>query len=364
MTTGTLQPQAGSGASLDRLLAVRYARLFRRRLLILAGLAAALVCALLLDVATGPSTFPLSDVLRGLVDRDALPVAQAVILWDIRLPYALMAVAVGACLALAGAELQTILNNPLASPFTLGISQAAALGASVAIVLSAVATELPGGPVPYMMPLFAFATAFGAALLIHWLARAYGAGTGPIVLFGIALFFLCNALVSLLQFVENADVVQQIVFWIIGSLSRATWPKVTIVALAFAIAAPFAFRNAWAMTLLAAGEAQALSVGVPVGRLRLMALLRVSFLSAVAISFVGAIGFVGLVGPHMARLALGEDHRLFLPGAALCGAVLMSLASIASKLVVPGLIVPVGIVTALIGVPLFMALVLSRRRAL
>jgi iron complex transport system permease protein len=137
----------------------------------------------------------------------------------------------------------------------------------------------------------------------------------------------------------------------------------TVVALAFAIAAPFAFRNAWAMTLLAAGEAQALSVGVPVGRLRLMALLRVSFLSAVAISFVGAIGFVGLVGPHMARLALGEDHRLFLPGAALCGAVLMSLASSASKLVVPGLIVPVGIVTALIGVPLFMALVLSRRRA-
>lgn len=337
---------------------IGYAAIVRRRILFLTLVLAALLISFLSDIATGPSVFPLWDIVTGLFTPSSLGPAKSVILWDVRLPYALMAVLVGASLGLAGAEMQTVLNNPLASPFTLGLSEAAALGAGIAIVFS---FSFSGLDQTYVIPLMAFAFAFAASLLIQALARKYGANTDTIILFGIAILFVCRALISLVQYVADANAVQQIVFWTMGSLARATWDKIGIVAFVFGLCAPFAFKNAWAMTALRAGEDQARSFGISVERMRLVVLFRVTLLAAVAVSFVGSIGFIGLVGPHMARMALGEDHRFFLPGSALAGALVLSLASIASKAVIPGLILPVGIVTALVGIPLFMGLVLSQR---
>lgn len=345
----------GSAAALAR----QYGRFVAVRVALLLGLAAALGVSFLADVATGTSNLAAADILRGLLDSTTLTRSQAVILWDVRLPYAIMAVLVGAALGLAGAEMQTVLNNALASPFTLGVSAAAMLGASVVIVFGVLPAWLDQN---YGVALGAFAFAVGSTMLIQALSRLYGATVDTVVLFGIAMVFVLNALTALIQFVADADALQQVVFWNMGSLTRATWDKIAIVAVVLALCLPLSMTQVWAMTALRGGEDHARSFGIPVERLRLVVMLRVSLLAAVAVCFVGTIGFIGLVGPHIARLALGEDHRFYLPGAALAGALVLSLASIASKLIVPGVILPVGIVTSLVGIPLFMGLILSQRR--
>ncbi len=341
----------------DLPLAAGYGRIARRRAAILTGLAVALCLSVVADIVTGPSALSIAAVVGGLVDPASLGPGESVILWTVRLPYALMAVAVGASLGVAGAETQTALNNPLASPYTLGISWAAALGAVAAIVF-----RLDGVFGPAILPIAAFALAVAAGLAILGMSQLFGSRTETIILFGIALVFACTALISLLQFVADAETVQETVFWMMGSLGRATWEKVALVAVVFALVCPFTLRSAWAMTLLRGGEDQAASAGLAVHRLRLVAILRSSLLTAAAVAFVGTIGFVGLVGPHIARMLLGEDHRFLLPGAAITGALMLSLASIASKALLPGVILPVGIVTALVGVPVFVALIVARRR--
>ena len=153
---------------------------------------------------------------------------------------------------------------------------------------------------------------------------------------------------------------QNLVFWTMGSLSRSSWTTVAALGLAFAVALPLAMRQSWKLTALRLGEERAASFGVDVRRVRVTALARVSLLSALAVAFVGTIGFIGLIAPHIARRLVGEDHRFFLPGSALVGGVILSLASVASKNLAPGVIVPVGIVTSLIGIPFFVAVVLRR----
>ena len=318
-------------------LARGYKRLWWRRVILLLVMAAVLITSFIYDLSVGPmglSWWEVAQLASGWVEGDA---AQRVVVMELRLPYALMAVLVGASLGLAGAEMQTALNNPLASPFTLGIGAAATLGASLVIV---------------------FAAASCALLML--VGRALGTEVHTLVLFGIAMLFGLNALVGLVQFLADAEALQQIVFWTLGSLARASMERVGLLAGVLAVCLLFALRQAWAMTMLRTGEDQARSLGVPVGRLRASVLLRVSLLTGVATAFVGEVGFIGLVGPHIARLLLGEDHRFFLPGSALAGALLLSLASIASRGLLPGVVLPVGLVTALVGVPLFIGLILAR----
>ena len=338
-----------------------YRRLLWRRVWLVTGLAALLALSVLGDLASGASGMGLGRLLQGILDPATLSATDRVIIWNVRLPYSLMAVLVGSALALAGAEMQAILDNPLASPFTLGVSSAAALGASLAIAYPlGIAWLQPSMQVTLM----AFVFACLSVLLLQAMARLRGAGVESLVLFGIVLVFSCNALVSLLQLLATEDVLQQLVFWTLGSLARADWNKLAILALVLAVLLPFSLRAAPALTLLRMGEDRARSFGVDTRRLRLASLLRISLLSATAVAFVGTIGFIGLVGPHIARLLVGEDQRFLLPASALVGALLLSLSSIASKLILPGVIVPVGIVTALVGVPVFVVLVFRRGRKL
>lgn len=332
----------------------------RRRLALLFVLALALIASVALDVATGPSGMAVERLLQILRDPGSVPRVEAVIVWNVRLPYALMAVLVGAALALAGVEMQTVLDNPLASPFTLGVSSAAALGAALAIVLG---LALPGVPPAYVVAANAFVFALASVALLYLLALWRGFGVESLVLFGIALVFSFNALVALLQFVASQDTLQQLVFWTLGSLARASWDKLAILAAVLALCLPLAWRQSWAMTALTLGEDRARSFGVPVGRLRAAALLRISLLSGVAVAFVGTIGFVGLVAPHIARMLVGEDHRVLLPASALAGALILSMASVASKTLIDGVLVPVGIVTSLVGIPFFLAIVARTRKA-
>lgn len=347
---------AGQSASHEATLA-SYRQMMRKRVAIVLGLGVLGILAFAADISTGPSALPLRDIWAGLFAPEQLTGPQLTIIRDVRLPYALMAVLVGAALSLAGAEMQTILNNPLASPFTLGVSSAASFGAALAIVLG---LSLPFIPADWMIPLNAFICAFASVLLLEALARTRAAGVEGVVLFGIALVFTFNALVALLQFVASQEALSQLVFWTMGSLGRATWGNLGVLAAVLLVVLPFTMRAAHAMTALRLGEDRARSFGIDVQRLRFASLLRISALAATSVAFVGTIGFIGLVGPHIARLLLGEDHRFLLPASMLTGALIMSLASVASKLIVPGVLLPVGIVTSMIGVPVFLILILRR----
>ncbi|MFP1767601.1 FecCD family ABC transporter permease [Lonsdalea quercina] len=336
----------------------RYQHIVRHRMLIMAVLVIAIVASLLLDFVLGPSGLPLETLWQTLTDPAAADAGIRVIVWDIRLPYALMAVVVGLALGLAGAEMQTILNNPLASPFTLGVSSAAAFGAALAIVLG---IGIPGIPAQWFISANAFLFALLAALLLDAITRWTQVATSGVVLFGIALVFTFNALVSMLQFVANEDTLQGLVFWTMGSLARASWEKLGVLLLVLAVVMPLSMMNAWKLTALRLGEDRAISFGINVRRLRLATLLRISILSALSVAFVGPIGFIGLVAPHIARLIFGEDHRFYLPASALTGALVLSLASVVSKNLLPGVIIPVGIVTSLVGVPFFLSIILRHR---
>lgn len=337
---------------------IEYLSLLRKRNRTNAGLFLLAIIAVLFDFTAGASGLGVTELLQTVLRADAADPTTRVIVWNIRLPSAIMAVAIGAALGLAGGEMQTILNNPLASPFTLGLSAAAAFGASLVIVLG---ISIPGIPLAWTISANAFVFALLTALLLHAVMRWGKISTAGIVLFGIALVFTFNALVSLIQFFAQADALQALVFWTMGSLSRADWSKVGALMVTVAVLLPLALRDAWQLTAVRFGEHRAASFGVNVQRLYLRSLMRISLLAGLAVSFAGIIGFIGLVAPHIARGLFGEDHRHYLPGCAVIGALILSLASIASKMLMPGVVVPVGIVTALVGIPFFLAVILRRR---
>lgn len=336
-----------------------YRKIVIRRVFLLVLMGAAALLSVVVDICTGVSDFQFSQIVAGLFHPESLSAAQQVILFDVRLPFSLMALAVGGSLGLSGAETQTVLNNPLASPYTLGISGAAILGATLVIVTD---LSIMGLDTTFAIPFAAFTASACASLLILGLSMRFGSNTETIILFGIALLFCCTAFIALLQFVAEAEAVQESVLWGMGSLTRSHWPAVIAVSAVLLLTVPFSIKSAWSLTLVRCGDEQAKSAGVSLRRLRLVSLLRSSLLAAIAVSFVGAIGFVGLVGPHIARLLLGEDQRFYLPGSMIAGALMLSLASIASKVIVPGVIIPVGIVTSLVGIPIFVTLILFRRK--
>ncbi|MDO0947163.1 MULTISPECIES: FecCD family ABC transporter permease [Chromohalobacter] len=344
-------------ANADSVTRYRARRRHQRRLI--AGLAVLTLGMCLADIATGPGQYPLQDILAALVAPGDVSQTLRVIVWDIRLPVALMAVLVGVSLASAGAEMQTILNNPLADPFTLGISSAASVGAALAITLGV-------SVIPLAQPLWvtgnAFLMALGASLFIWGISRLRGVSVQTLVLMGIAVMFFFNAMLGLMQYVASAEALQQLVFWSLGSLGKASWDKVGLIAAALLVTLPIFLHAGWRLTALRLGDMHAKAMGIDVARLRLRMLLCCSLLAAMAVAFVGTVGFVGLVGPHIARLLVGEDQRVFLPVSALSGALIMSLTSILSKTLVPGILLPIGILTALIGLPFFVSLILRSRR--
>lgn len=224
-----------------------YRHIVRRRAIMLLLLTLLIVASLLLDFVMGPSGLSLQALWQTLTDPASASAGTRAIVWDIRMPYALMAIVVGLALGLAGAEMQTILNNPLASPFTLGVSSAAAFGAALAIVLG---IGIPGVPGQWFVSANAFIFALLAALLLDGITRWTQVATSGVILFGIALVFTFNALVSMLQFVANEDTLQGLVFWTMGSIDRASWQKVGILLAILAVVMPLSMRSAWKLTAL------------------------------------------------------------------------------------------------------------------
>ncbi|MEM9010875.1 MAG: iron ABC transporter permease [Pseudomonadota bacterium] len=335
-----------------------YRRLTTQRLARLAGAAVVLAACLVVDVLTGPALLDLDEVLHALVAPSSADPATAVIVWDIRLPMTLMAVLVGAALALAGVAMQTILGNPLASPYTLGFSAAAGFGAALVILTGITLPLLPW----LTVPVAAFLASAAAAALVYGFASVRGMSAEVMVLAGIATLFLFQSLQSLVQYVAAPEVLQAIVFWLFGSLLKASWANLPITAAITALCVLALLPDLWRLTALRLGDDRAAALGIDVRRLRIRVFAIVALLTAGAVAFVGTIGFVGLVAPHLARGLVGEDQRFLMPMAALSGAIVMAGASILSKLISPGSVVPIGIVTAVIGVPFLFGLILRGRR--
>ncbi|MDO5076935.1 iron ABC transporter permease [Corynebacterium sp.] len=330
------------------------------RFAIIFALLVAAVIAFVVSTIVGPVDLSVRDVVVGIIDPQSLSSRDYTVLWRLRLPMSVMALLVGMALALAGAQMQTILGNPLAEPFTLGISAAAAFGGAAAIALGWTVISQP----QFNLAATAWAAAMLATTMIVVAAVVRGASAETMILLGIGLVFLFQALLALIQYRATTEALQQIVFWTMGSLTRATWIANGVIGASLLLAVPLFMVLSWQLTALRLGDARARALGVNVTRLRVVVLIVVSLLAATAVAFCGIIGFVGLVGPHVARMLVGEDQRYFMPASMAAGALMLSASHAASLLIIPGLAMPIGIITALIGVPFFIVIVMAGRRAL
>ncbi|MDY3126880.1 MAG: iron ABC transporter permease [Corynebacterium sp.] len=344
---------------MDKLLS-SHSKVVRKRRLIIAGLVFLAFAAFIIGTIVGPVDLSVRDVFKGLITPSSLDDTAHTVLWKLRLPMSVMAVLVGMSLSAAGSQMQTILGNPLAEPFTLGISAASAFGGAAGIVLG----WNPLGHPQLSLAAMAWGSSMLATGVIIAAAIVKKASAETMILLGIGLVFLFQALLALMQYRSSAEALQRIVFWMMGSMSRATWLGNAVVAGALVIAIPVMWFLSWQLTALRLGDERAKAMGVNVLTLRVVMLAIVSVLTASAVAFCGIIGFIGLVGPHIARMLVGEDQRYFLPASMAAGATLLAGAHALSLIIIPGLAIPIGIITALIGVPFFIFIVLTRKRAL
>jgi len=320
----------------------------RRALLVLALLALLSVASLLTALAAGSVGVPFGEVLAALGGADTP--ARAIVL-DLRLPRALAGFACGGLLALAGALMQVLLRNPLADPYVLGISGGAGVGALSAMLLGLAGLGIAG---------FSFAGALAAMLLVFGLAHGDGSWTQTrLLLTGVVVAAGCGAVVALILTLAPEQKIHGMLFWLMGDLSQAVdpLPALAVLMAALLVALPFARE----LNLLARGAEQAAALGVAVPALRRIVYAVASLATAVAVTTAGSIGFVGLIVPHLVRLAIGNDQRLLLPASVLAGGSLLVLADTAARTAVAPIQLPVGVLTALIGVPVFLYL-LGRSR--
>ncbi len=321
-----------------------------------------LVFGCLASMASGALSLPLWDSLLAVIDnilgssRSGLADYERAVVWELRLPRTLLAVMVGAMLAQCGAAMQGLFRNPLADPGIIGVSSGAAVGAVLAIYFS------PPSHSWWTVPLSSFAAGFACSLLIYRLARA-SLGTSVLVLLlaGIAISALAGSLIGLISYVADDSRLRDLTLWQMGSLAAADSTRVWLaLAVTVAIAWRFQYRAA-ALNALLLGEAEARHLGIHVETLKRELILLVALGVGLSVACAGVIGFVGLVVPHMVRTLSGPDHRSLLPLAGLGGALLLLLADIASRLVVQPAELPVGLVTALLGAPFFIVLLLQQK---
>ena len=338
----------------------QYRRQSRRKILAIMVLTLGALVAFTVATVVGPINLSWAELWNGLFNPNGVDETTRTVLWNLRLPAAVMAVLIGAGLSLSGAHMQTILDNPLAEPFTLGISAAAAFGGAASIVLGWTVLSNP----QFNLAAVAWVAALVAVFVVAGAAVWRGASAESMILLGIALVFLFQAMLSLMQYSATTEALQQIVFWTMGSLQRANWTSNAILLGTLAVAIPFTIVNSWKLTALRLGDDRAAALGINVQRLRVTTLVVASLLAASAVAFAGVIGFIGLVGPHVARMLVGEDQRYFAPASMAAGALLLAAAHAVSITIVPGVAVPIGIITSLVGVPFFLILIFARRRTI
>lgn len=343
----------GTAAPTDR--AVQGRRLFWG-LLVLAGTVG------VGSLGQGAAGLPLTEIAATLWRGEALGQREAVILFDIRLPRLAMGFLVGAALAVSGALMQGLFRNPLADPGIIGVGAGAGLGAVLAIVLGGLLpVALAGGLGAHLVPLAAFGGGWIATVVLHQVATRDGqTSVATLLLAGIAVGALAGAVTGLLVFLADDRQLRDLTFWGMGSLAGASWSRIAVAApliVPVLVLSPLLGR---ALNALALGEATASHLGFDVERIKRLAILGSAAAAGAAVAIAGGIGFVGIVVPHLLRLATGPDHRRLLPNAALLGGTLLVAADILARSIVAPAELPIGIVTAVLGAPVFLWILLRR----
>lgn len=335
------------------------------RFVMLVGvLVAILLAAVALAIGVGTVPVPVGDVLdvigaRLFGDSTGIDALTDQIVWEFRTPRVLLAAVAGAGLSLAGVCLQTLVRNPLADPYVFGVSAGASLGAVIALTAGSGAVAAIG------VAGSAFAGAVLSLVVVFTLAQRGGRLLGSsLVLSGVAIAYLGNAVTGYIQLQANPSELRGVMFWLLGSVAGASWSALMVPALATAVCAVVLVTQARPMNALATGDDTAAGLGVGVNQLRILLLVVSSLLTAAVVSAAGGIGFVGLIVPHAVRLVVGPDHRKVIPVSLLGGAVFLVLVDLVTRTIDRPNEIPIGIVTAALGAPLFLVLMRGRKQVL
>ncbi|OKY78485.1 MAG: ABC-type Fe(3+)-siderophore transport system permease component [Candidatus Methanohalarchaeum thermophilum] len=323
----------------------------------------------LISVTLGTASIGIKEAFAGILSNlfpSSFQVSETTIaiIWKLRLPRICMAIAAGTGLAVAGVTMQNILRNPLASPYTLGIASGAGFGAALAIVTGAGVVGVNSISLSdnYLIIVNSFFFAMLPALAVLGLTKYKEATHGTLVLAGVAMMYLFSSGLSLLQYFGGEEEVHAIVHWLFGSLAKSNWFNTGIVTLITLISIIPLMIWSWDFNALSAGDEVAEGLGVNVERIRIGGMMISSLITASAVCFLGTIGFIGLVAPHITRIVIGTDHRFLIPSSALVGSIILLASDSVARTILSPLVLPVGIITSLLGVPLFLYLIVSRRR--
>jgi len=313
-------------------------------------------------ITLGPLDISVAEAYRALIDRvypnyfDVDSLTKRVV-WNIRFPRIMGGILAGFGLGICGCVMQAVLKNPLASPFTLGISAGAQFGISLAAVIG---ISIVGGP--YLLIGNAFLFALLCSGFIIGLAAIKGATSETLILAGIAVNYFFSAMSQLFKYFANDEQLRLMTSWGMGDLAAFSWSKIPLILGVFAICIPLLMLKAWDLNIMTAGDDTAKSIGVNAEHVRIFIMLVSSLLVATVVCFTGTISFIGLVAPHMARMILGGDHRFLIPASGILGAAVLIAADGVAMNVIAPTVIPTGIMTSIIGVPFFMYLMLKGKR--
>jgi iron complex transport system permease protein len=339
----------------------------KRKTLIIFSLFVALLVSIVISISLGAASPGFVQALQVIFSK-AFPFLNIdpgsqntqIIVLNLRLPRIIMAIIAGAGLAAAGAAMQGTLRNPLVSSYVLGISSAAGFGAALAIVFGVGVLSIFGG---YIVIVNAFLFSVLAMGIVYVIARVRGMSSETVILVGVAVGFLFSALLSLIQYVApQYQAVSAVVFWLMGSLTSATWQNILLVAPIIIVTVLLMTQQAWNINVMSMGEDVATSLGVNSKRVLSTNMVLETLATASIIAFTGVIGFVDLIGPHIARMIIGNDHRFLIPCSALVGAFILLCSDTVARLVIAPTELPVGIVTSMLGVPFFIYIMVTKRR--
>jgi iron complex transport system permease protein len=340
-----------------------YLNYSRRKYLFLIACLIAILVLIVVTIRLGSADLSYWDILNYLIHPDDS--WNSAVVWDLRLRVILAAVIAGAALGLSGAVMQTILRNPMASPFTLGVSNAAAFGAAFAILfLNGGTVSMVSGGIevssPVVVTLCAFTFAMLCTLVMLIVVKVTDVSPETIVLAGMAMSSVFTALLSFMQYMADSTTLTAIVGWQFGSVSRISWNQEIALLIVVALAAIYYIFKRWDYNALESGEDVARGLGVNISRTRLVGLTVSAVLTAVVVSFMGIIGFIGLIAPHIVKKFVGTDNRFVIPGSIVIGGLVMIIAYIISSYAF-GTVLPIGIITSAVGGPMFIAILIGRR---
>ena len=346
----------------DKLL-TEYRKHTSKRWYFILGTCLALILIVHISVLSGVMNIDLKDILHLWTGKADGTVWQVII--KIRLPRILGAIVSGLALSISGAVIQSLLRNPLASPFTLGISGASAFGAAFAIVILGAGSSYVGSndmaniTNPYLVTSSAFIWSLASVFVILMLSKYRGATPEIIILSGIIISSLFGAGISAMQYFSDNVQLASIVFWTFGDLGRASWNNLLIQVIVISPAIFYFFRKSWSYKSLQAGDEYAKSLGVNPVKIRLTGMVIASLVTAIVVSFYGIIAFVGLVVPHIVRRIIGGDELFLIPASALFGSVFLLLSDTLARIIISPVVLPVGILTSFLGAPLFLFLLIK-----